>query len=272
MQAGLRRFPVELGNGADDERFFQLDDASPRYAEAKAAILDAGDAVGRRHRFVAADEASPGDLEALEAVRAWMLERLSVEWPGHLPSSADFDALARGLQEDFAILRRPDADAPERAIGVSVCFPSGWRPEAIYGTSFAAIHAPVPDFVDDARAARSMVDSMIERGPYLRFVWTVSADDDLDHHPEHGHRAKWNENARGWLRVERQLTIPFATHGASLFLIRTHLYAFETLDAEQRETLSTALERMPDVIAEYKGLSASRSTILETLARSGPRR
>ena len=51
---------------------------------------------------------------------------------------------------------------------------------------------------------------MIERGPYVRFVWTLSADDCLDHHPEEGNRLPWDSHqGRGWLRVERQVTVPF---------------------------------------------------------------
>src|SRR5690606_26993933 len=179
-----------------------LDDEAPRYAGAKAELLAVGAQRGSRHRFVEGADAWAGDLEALDAVRRWMTARLELEWPGRARQNSDFDALARELQEDFAILRRAPPAASEldaggeaareakgdRAIGVSVCLPSGWRPESTYGASFAAIHAPVPDFADDQRAAASMVDSMIERGPYLRFVWTVAADDELDHHPEHGRR------------------------------------------------------------------------------------
>src|SRR5207247_7582028 len=108
--------------------------------------------------------------------------------------------LASVLQEDLVVLRRlPDGDSS--AIAVHVCAPSGWRPERIHGASFGAIHDPVPAFAKDPRAERAMVDAMVERGPYVRFVWTVTADANLDHHPEEGRREAWRSDGSGFLRV-----------------------------------------------------------------------
>ena len=63
--------------------------------------------------------------------------------------------------------------------------------------------------------------------------------------------------------------MPFAAQEGSLFLIRTYLYAFADLTGEQREVLASALERLPDEVAAYKGLAAIRPTALEVLRRAG---
>ena len=227
MEAGLHRFGTDFGNGASDARFFQVDEERERYLAARAAVPP-----HRRDRVRVCDER---DRAAHDAVRRWMRERIGLELPGVLPDPGTEDAgsfyaaVAALVQEDFVVIRRDAEDATEAAIAVVVSFPSGWRPERILGASFREIHGPVPGFADDPVQTRAMAASMIERGPYVRFVWTITADDHLDHHADEGRREPWSEASRGWLRVERQVTVPFPAPEASLFLIRTYLYAFDDL-------------------------------------------
>ena len=63
-------------------------------------------------------------------------------------------------------------------------------------------------------------------------------------------RPKWNGQSPGWLRVERQVTVPLVT--CSVFLIRTYLYPFASLTVDQRSLLSRSLRAMPDSFARYK--------------------
>lgn len=267
MQAGLRRFGIDIGNGAADTRFFQIDRERPRYLANKARLRRLGAAAGLRHALLDTDAAH---AQAHRAVLTWIEQtRRSEGVPAiaaETNSSDPYDALFVDLQEDAAVLYR-DPSGVDRAILVSVFAPSGWRPERIVGASFAQIHAPVPDFADERRAASSMVSAMVERGPYVRFVWTISADDHLDHHPEHGARHPFDAAGTGWLRVERQVTVPFPEQQASLFLIRTYLYPFEQLDPQQRETLALALERMPASIRRYKGIDEAVPQVTSRLRK-----
>jgi hypothetical protein len=259
MEAGLQRFGTDFGNRERDHLYFQVDREVDAYLAAKRAIR------GERHSVLARDEA---ERAAHRRVLAWMRDTLGSEhrsrFAGALP--ADYAELSLLVQEDFAVVHRSAPDA-ESAIAVQVSFPSGWRPERIVGATFRAIHGPVPEFADQEAQARSMVASMIERGPYVRFVWTVTADSHLDHHPEEGRREPWSARGRGFLRVERQVTVPFPDVAASLFLIRTYLYPFESLTDEERRILRSSLETMPPEILRYKGLSgAPRDTALALLA------
>jgi heme-dependent oxidative N-demethylase alpha subunit-like protein len=262
MQPGLARFGSDFGNGQDDARFFPVDRDRARYRHEKAAVL-------ARHpeRFGWID----GDRErtALESVAGWILEQLARERsatpsvartheqhapPERLDIARAYREIADEIAEDLVVLAR-DEGGRERVILAHVCFPSGWRPESIVGQSFAEIHAPVPEFESVARAAPALVGALLERGPYVRFVWGVSADDGLDHHPEHGPRAPWTPaTVRGYLRVERQVMVPFAAVAAGLFLIRTYLYGFDELSVEQRLTLASALEQTSPAVLAYKGL------------------
>jgi hypothetical protein len=251
MAAGLSRFGTDFGQGALDQQYFQVDPERARYLEAKRHAP--------RHRHVVAPD-SPSSVAARAAALTWMRSTLAFEAPAVLDEVGrdreardPFDAFARALQEDFCVLCAGD-DGEGAAALIDVRFPSGWRPERLAGASFDEIHRPVPGFPNDPQAARSMVRAMIERGPFVRFVWTLTPNDTLDQHPEARGRIRWDAASEVWLRVERQITVPLTAASASLFLIRVYHYAFDELSAEQRATARTALAVMPEMIRRYKGL------------------
>jgi hypothetical protein len=257
FQAGLVPFGTDLGGGAADQLYFQVDEQRPFYLAEKRRVSSA------RHRVLARDE--PERL-ANERVLAWVNETLGREHPALFPAPLPgLRAVAAEVQEDLVVMHRR-ADGGNAAIAVDVCFPSDWSPDRIAGTDFRFIHAPVPGFADSEAQASSMIAAMIDRGPYVRFVWTLKADDRLDHHPDGGPFRRWAEAQQGYLRVERQVTVPFAEVGASLFLIRTYLYPFASLAAEQRASLAGAVEAMPHEAARYKGIAEAKHVIARLLA------
>jgi dimethylamine monooxygenase subunit A len=257
MQAGLVRFGSDFGNGDADQRFFPRDETSPSYLAQKARVL-----AQYPERSAVSVQSEP-ERRCLAAAQAWFSEALERE--GQAAARPPLPDLGSELVEDFAVLHVDETGA-DRVIAMHVCFPSGWRPEHVLGQSFARIHARVPAFEAVERKASSLVDAMVTRGPYVRFVWTISADDELDHHPEQGRRAAWSaQTARGYLRVERQTSVPLRRESGSIFLIRTYLYGFDELSAEQRSVLKSALEQLPPAILRYKELEAALPRALELL-------
>jgi hypothetical protein len=253
MRPRLQAFGTDFGNGPADRRYFQRDELASRYLQAKRPD---------RYRLLSGVSGVSGavgetDDDAHRAVLAWMERTLAEDLPGFCPepeqNAADrYAAISAAVQEDFVVQKR-DPDGDDRAIAVYV--PSGWRPEQILGWSFHRIHLPVPDFTDEQAPARSLVTAMTSRGPYVRFVWTICADDVLDHHPDDGPQTRLGPDSdEGWLRIERQVTVPFPEQQASLFLIRTYLRPFSELDPEERADLAAALECLPESTARYKGL------------------
>ncbi len=241
MRAGLYRLGTDFGNGPRDAAYFQGDTDGPRYRQAKMAVL--------QHwpdRVQVDSDACHAGLHA--AVAAWMRQALVQDLALTLPDGADYSALALAVQEDFAVIHIPDGSA-DRILAVAVCFPSGWRPERLLGLSFAEIHAPVPGL----RAGAPLVRALVTGGPFVRFVWTISSDAQLDHHPDRQQRAALVAG-HAFLRVERQVTVPFPAWSAALFLIRTYVYPFAVLTPAQRSVLANALRQMPAAIATYKGL------------------
>ena len=272
MLPRLQPFGRDCGNPAQDRLFFQLDEEFEAYRHAKISATRPGGRAPRERLRVQ----SPGERErgAHRAILAWIDRTLASEYPSRFPPARDrpteirkcWDAVALDVQEDLVAVQRTPAGT-DAVIAVHVCFPSGWRPETTAGWDFRRIHKPVPQFADHPDTARSLADAMIERGPYVRFVWTVCADDFLDHHPEEGKRLPWEAaRRRGWLRVERQVTVPFPEHEAALFLIRTYLTPFEALGPEQQTTLATAIDCMPKNVLRYKNLD--RTAVRSVLDRS----
>lgn len=263
MRAALRPLGEDFGNGLADQRYFQLDDEHERYLAAKVRVpasryvsLASREAHQRAHTF------------ALRWAQQTLFheygEEIQILNDEGIPFHQRWQALHAKVQEDFALLYRGDDELGE-ALCLFVAMPSGWRPEHLAGASFAAIHGPVPGFADVEAAARSMVRAMVERGPYVRFVWTLCADDELDHHPDTGLRKDWSASTEIFLRVERQVTVPLPACGASLFLIRTYVTPIASLDDRQRDTLRVALRNMPDDVAAYKGLLRDKAEILARL-------
>lgn len=259
MAPGFFRLGTDFGNGERDAEVLQRDREFSRYQEAKRRVL-----AEYPERLALLEE--PGTVALRRRASTWIREQLARAGdvvPESSPSGTreDFEELSLALQEDFALLERPEAEA-DRLIVLSVCFPSGWEPERLLGSSFRTVHAPIPEFGDVARAATKLVDAMVERGPYVRFVWTLVADDRLDHHPTHAPRDAWLGASRGFLRVERQLTIPFREDRGSLFLIRTYVTPLEVLEPTERRALRDAFDGMSESVRRYKGLEGFPASLL----------
>lgn len=205
-----------------------------------------------------------------EAVVQTLAQRLAEEWPSlftlqdrlicHLTGEAfpldanGLDALAMNLPCDLAIVRRDESR--DWTAYLHVCAPSHWRPEEKIGKPFVATHAPIPHFERVNAAAPKLIEAMVARGPWVRFVWGLETDDELDHHPD---RAPGRAFATKpfVVRVERQILLPLPEHGASIFLIGVGFVAKETVlaDAGLWRPLHAALEGMSPQAREYKGVA-----------------
>jgi dimethylamine monooxygenase subunit A len=162
--------------------------------------------------------------------------------------------LTMRVQEDITVL----ANEPYSALVMGhICTPSFWDPRHVKNASFWDIHQPVPGFPRDERVALRLADHIARRGPFVRFVWTLCADDKLDHHPHHP-RISWKEADTVWYRVERQITVPLEGKGA-LFLIRSYVHPLQRLSLAQRHILREAIEVMPHDISTYKGLTGLKA-------------
>ena len=221
-------------------------------------------------------------IVAEAAVRA-LAERASTEWPSlftlgerlacHLTgesvllSAEGLDRLAMNLPCDLAIVRLED-DRDWNTY-LHVCAPSHWRPEEKIGRSFVATHAPIPHFERVNAASRGLVEAMVTRGPWVRYVWGLETDSELDHHPD---RAPCRDFATKpfVVRIERQVTLPLPEHDAAIFLIGTGFVERSTILADESlwRPLKAALNGMSPQAREYKGLTQGFDDLMRQLDKS----
>lgn len=224
--------------------------------------------VGDELHAVVAGWAMPADERpfALRALRAdagpvlrWIASRPAAEQPLH--------ALGLAVQPDLAWVEIPPSGTQVIAALLHVCWPSGWDPAAKIGLDFAAIHAPVADGEMLRSAAVGLSRALVDRGPLVRHVWTVTASGTRSRHPADPPEPAPDSAETAWLRCERQVSLPLGTAGglpaSALFLIHLHVHplAQAVMPPQRRALLLAALESMSDATLRYKRLEAMREVL-----------
>jgi hypothetical protein len=188
------------------------------------------------------------------------------------PYADPFDALATQVQEDLAVVRR--AEGRDWAAAIHLCFPHRWTAEEKIGLDYVTMHRPVPGIAPFLKPG--MVTNMVKHGPLTRFVWELTTDARLNHHPEPPpgidpgawkHRHFDPQSPRLFLRVEREVFWSFPDLEAALMAIRTSFWDGEEIrkDVALRQPLCAAIESMSPEALRYKGLAESRDAILAWL-------
>ena len=283
VSPNLKLLGTDFGNGSMDSKAFQIDTDFPRFHQSKLQCY-----AENSGRYVVEEELSD---EVAQRSAHWMADRLTVEYPalfvrdGALlkcaltenqvslngPPLTVLSQLCLEVQEDLAIVRvSPDRDWTAY---LNVCSPSHWAPESKIGASFVQMHDPVPGFKKIIPAAPGLVKAMIEKGPFVRFVWTITSDKRLNHHP--APLPGWDPDewmgrdfSKGqfWVRTERQVLIPLPEVSAGLFWIRVGYVSEDHIRANPAllNSLRSNLHGMTPEIRAYKGLE-KRWTQMMTL-------
>jgi hypothetical protein len=184
------------------------------------------------------------------------------------------EALALQTQEDWAVVARDPASGTDTTPAIHVSFPSHWRPVDKIGRSFVAVHAPIPGIDPLLRAAPSLLETMVHRGPWERFTWTLPRHPDLDEHLDVvAHRPKpvpaaSEAGASAWLRVERQVVQGFPDAEGALFLIRLHITRLDEVvgdDPAAAGALASAVRSKTPAQLAYKALDDWQEPLLAYL-------
>jgi hypothetical protein len=210
---------------------------------------------------------APRELAARAPRAADALARL----PG---ATRALDALRLAIAEDLVVLLRDRRGAGGRAAYLFVAAPSGWDPGARGNADLAELHAPVPHGGPLRAAGAAIADAMVDKGPFVRHVWSLATDDAPSHHPRR-HPATplgGRDPATWWLRVERQTTLPLPSLGASAFFIRVlhQPLARAVAGPGRRARLASAVRSMDAALRAYKGLAGSADALLAWLERPDP--
>jgi len=185
------------------------------------------------------------------------------------------------VQEDLILMRRDDSGW--RLAAGSLCFPSSWSLQEKFGKPLQQIHAPVPGFGPGTRPAElinRMFDGLQGQG-VERYNWSIQADDALYHPLSNVQRIDRATNrptrfpdgdvdAHAFIRVERQTLRKLPVSRDILFTIRIHLDPLSVLarhpdKAMLASSFAAQLEALDEAQLDYKGLTADRDRLVETL-------
>jgi hypothetical protein len=189
------------------------------------------------------------------------------------------EALSLEIQEDFSVWTYEGEE--DWMAYASICFPNHWAPEDKIGRNFFQVHEPVAGAGPMLKSSKKLVESMVLKGPFVRFAWGIATDKRLNHHPQaptSWDPALWKgrafdpQNPQIWVRTERQTLHGFPEDRLSLFTIRTYFQDVSEIKAhpELREKLVAALRSMSPESLHYKGLSESLDSILNWLDAKSP--
>ncbi|MBI3879803.1 MAG: DUF3445 domain-containing protein [Verrucomicrobia bacterium] len=198
---------------------------------------------------------------------------LAREW-GTIPPDAEAGSeicrtLGESWEVDFLLLK-PDERGEARLLGGCVCFPSSWALEEKVGHPLPFIHEAVPGL---NAALQSPITTFLKRLrpgiAFTRWNWGLSRHAQLNQHPALN-LAKLAPPLRlddVWLRLEDQALVALLQSGGVLFGIRIWVVPLAQVkaDAETARRLHRALRTMPDEVARYKNLLATRGELLRLL-------
>jgi hypothetical protein len=303
VAAGLKTLTTDFGNGRLDGQVFQLDQSFSRFRKNKEACR-----AERLSKYYREHECPPSVMTAIcRLITRKLLEenpehftlkekpegfelgcrltdetlRFDREWRLLGPRQYDsaFDALAMQVSEDLNVLVVDPSTKKNWLAASHLCAPSSWRAEDKIGKDFFAIHTPVPTIEPMLKAASGLVQAMVYKGPYVRFVWGMTTHDRPNHHPdppEGASREEWRGKpltsalSAGepiYLWVERQITLPCPEAHASLFTIRASFIPLAEVreNARERDLLIETYRSMHPSVREYKGLDEAYEPIMKWL-------
>lgn len=172
------------------------------------------------------------------------------------------EGLSLSVQEDFAVMVDLEGTGLSAAV-LSVCFPSGWDPREKLGRSMLALHEPVADNQRLQSAMGAMSSAICSKGPFVRYVWTLTGDGARARQPGVDSTAQLTCADQLWFRCERQVTVPLNGKG-SLFLIRVLQAPIHQVltSIDRHHQLIAALRSMSPEMLAYKNLRHARELVL----------
>jgi dimethylamine monooxygenase subunit A len=287
---GLKNLGHDFGNGEIDSKVFQIDSDFQLYRENKLKCR-----AERLSKYYVTQELS---TEKEVYLTEFIVQKLVQEYPtlfkleqnklhcihtkdiltfsdnwqlidfksNETTSSHALDALALQIQEDLALTTRR-ADKTDYISLLHLCSPSHWAAEDKIGNSFFETHKNIPGIDKINRVAQNMVEAMINKGPFVRFIWSFVTDTRLNHHtvaPEGVDSIKWKgrsfnktQEVPFSFRVERQVIYGLPQIESSLFTIRISFINGAQIknNSNWRNQLIAALNSMTPESRVYKGVA-----------------
>lgn len=186
------------------------------------------------------------------------------------------DALALQFEEDYALCSRR-ADLTDDMSMIHLCSGSHWACEDKIGQSFLRVHSPIPHFDKIGKVSANMIEAMINKGPFVRFVWSFVTDTRLNHHPiapDGIDQFEWKGRSFNsqlttpfYLRVERQVVYGLPEIDSSFFGIGISFIDGNKIKSDNymKENLIGALNSMSPESRIYKGVDSCFTELMDWL-------
>jgi hypothetical protein len=296
VAAGLKQLGHDFGNGDYDKKVFHISKNFKLYRENKLACRKE-----RLSKYFCEKDLS---LDRVNALTRFLFNQYLIEYPQFFKFDGitlnclhtgdkisvdvnfDFlsfsnteiaiepqvdhilDALSLQIEEDIAFVCRSTAnkEVKDHLGMLHLCSPSHWAAEDKIGMNFFDVHVPIPGIEKINRVADKLVETMINKGPFVRFIWSFVTDQRLNHHPVAPFEidsVEWKGRSFNkdlaipfYFRIERQVTWGLPHVDASLFTIGVTFLSGQEVKADtyQREQLISALKSMTPESRVYKGV------------------
>jgi hypothetical protein len=181
----------------------------------------------------------------------------------NLPDAKTIKDLAKYIQDDLAIL------SLGKVIAICFCAPSGFIPSKVVGKSFFEIHQPIPDselLLKMSDRLSSML-SDISRGPYRRYIWTITANPSMSQHPSMKDKFHPKSISDLYFRTETQTTVPLGDNIHMLFSVKVEMTPLKDIwmDSVKKNTILESIATMSESMLEYKNLRTIKSILKQDL-------
>ena len=192
--------------------------------------------------------------------------------------------LAAGLllsvQEDLVVMRNTAGTAHgDEAEALLVALPTHWNPSEKLGQSFGGIHIPVGDNKRLLAAHPRLMNAMLEKGPFVRYSWSLSSVADLCQNPVLLNKAHSMGDpalldlpprdliGRLFFRVERQTILALPDLRRSLFAIGAYQRPLADVAREPGKAaqLADAVASMSTAQRAYKSLDVIGGKLVAAL-------
>lgn len=285
----LRPLGADLGNAEFDQKIFHVYSNYIDYYQNKLECLKE-----RKSKYVARYQLNENLQESLID---FLTKRLVLDQANYLKidnqkmkstlvdlnvdlNSSDRDLLLDQLclftQEDIALVSRDDKN--DFIAYLNLCSPSHWAAEDKIGKNFFNVHVPIPGIEKINSNANKIIEMMINKGPFVRFIWSFVTDTRLNHHPIapigmdqsvwKGRSFNLDAEIPFYLRIERQCIYGLPDHNASVFTIGVNFISGKDIknNQYQKDQLVRALNSMSIESREYKGVSECFNDLINYLA------
>jgi hypothetical protein len=177
--------------------------------------------------------------------------------------------LGSAWEPDFLLLKS-DPQGQIKLLAGCVCFPSSWNLAEKIGQPIEFIHHVVPGLNSAiGNQIHSFLAKLRPGVAWLRANWGLSRSPELNQHP-HRRLPRLDDTVsldEVWLRVEHQALVALPRSQGILFGIRIAVHPLTDLRQDRliAQRLSRALKTMPEPMAQYKNIAASRDRVLALL-------